>query len=276
MTLAQSAFAMLVRLVSGAQAVVDEGYGGARPASVLALPRQAVYYANHSSHLDFATIWAVLPGTLRRRARPVAAADYWGAGLRGRFAGAMFRPVLVRRPGRAAPEDAPRAGAPEPAAEAPRGLRGQLASLAAALEAGESLIIFPEGTRGATGELAAFQPGLAKLARAYPEVPVVPVALSNLGRILPKGGLVPVPLLGRAAFLAPIAPLPREDDRAFLERARATLVEALPDPDAERDEELADGVAPPGAEAEPEARANDAGARPSDPDEPAAHDRSAR
>ncbi|CAG7843985.1 hypothetical protein USB125703_00203 [Pseudoclavibacter triregionum] len=254
MSLADSAFAMLVRLVSGVQVSVDDAYGGVESgrASVLRLPPQAIFFANHSSHLDFATIWAVLPGRLRRRVRPVAAADYWGSGARGRFASRMFRPVLVARrgkdPGSLAARAVAETGASASAAAGPeprRGTRGQLAALGAALDAGDSLVIFPEGTRGDGSELGRFHAGLAKTARAYPEVPVVPVALSNLGRILPKGGLVPVPLLGRASFLAPIAPAAEEEDAAFLERARATLLLALPSPEAEREAELAESPAGP-------------------------------
>lgn len=253
MRLARSAFAMLVRLVAGIQLAVDAGYRDAaagragEAATVLDLPRPAIFYANHSSHLDFVAIWSVLPGAARRRTRPVAAADYWGSGLRGRWADAMFRPVLVtrgrggERAGRPSSADAaPSAALSAAAAAAARGLRGQLAALGAALEDGDSLIIFPEGTRGDGAAIARFQAGIARLARAYPEVPLIPVALANLGRILPKGGLVPVPMLGSASFLPPIAPAEGEDDAAFLDRAREALVRALPDPAAEREAELAE------------------------------------
>ena len=242
---ARSAVAMLVRLIAGARPIVDATYSPRRDdprgASVLDLPPQALYYANHSSHLDFVTIWAVLPGRLRQGARPVAAADYWGGGAKGRFLRALFRPVLVHRGKRDAATAAPTEGSrpAPPAAPAPvRGLHGQLATLGAALAEGDSLILFPEGTRGDGNGIAPFQAGLARLAAAFPEVPVVPVALANLGRILPKGGLVPVPLLGTASFLPP---LPRDADEReadYLERARAVLAQALPDSDAEAAAEL--------------------------------------
>lgn len=248
MRIAQAVLAAVVRLIAGARPIVDDGYAGPHPpeapraavATVLDLPAQAVYFANHSSHLDFVTVWAVLPGTLRRRVRPVAAADYWGGGWKGRATAALFRPVLVERGrGRGRGEDAGAgAGRTEPAGPAVRGLHGQLATLGAVLEEGDSLLLFPEGTRGDGHEIARFQAGLARLARAFPEVPIIPVALANLGRILPKGGTVPVPLLGTAAFLPPLAIDGDESETEFLERARTVLAEALPDPELEIDAEL--------------------------------------
>lgn len=271
MRIAQAVLAAVVRLIAGARPIVDDGYAGPHPpeapraavATVLDLPEQAVYFANHSSHLDFVTVWAVLPGTRRRRVRPVAAADYWGGGWKGRATAALFRPVLVERGrGRGRGEDAEagagRTGRVEPAGPAVRGLHGQLATLGAVLEEGDSLLLFPEGTRGDGHEIARFQAGLARLARAFPEVPIIPVALANLGRILPKGGTVPVPLLGTAAFLPPLAIDGDESEAEFLERARTVLAEALPDPeleiDAELDERSASAVA-----AEPASEASGAG-----------------
>ncbi len=243
MILARSAFAFLVRLIAGARTIVDEEYRPGRRASVLHLPPRAIYFANHSSHLDFVTIWSVLPGRVRQHVRPVAAKDYWSDGFKARFVQRMFRPVLVAR-GRDVLRElrttaaAPASGEPQltlPASS--RGLRGQLAELGAVLDEGDSLILFPEGTRGDGSEIGTFHAGLARLARAYPEVPVIPVALANLGRILPKGGLIPVPLLGTVEFLAPIRHEPGERDAAYLARARQALIDAVPDPSAEDDDE---------------------------------------
>ena len=91
--------------------------------------RQHVYYANHSSHGDFILVWTVFPSALRATARPVAARDYWNAGATRRFlAHNVFDAVLIDR------ESTTRSVDPI----------GQMAS---ALEAGSSLILFPEGTR---------------------------------------------------------------------------------------------------------------------------------
>ena len=89
-----------------------------------------------------------------------------------------------------------------------------------ALDRGESLIVFPEGTRSPDGELQEFKPGLYHVARARPQVPLVPVWLENLNRILPKGEALLVPLLARIAVGAPLHLLPGETKTDFLARAR--------------------------------------------------------
>ena len=76
---------------------------------------------------------------------------------------------------------------------------------AAALDAGASLIVFPEGTRSPDGKIQPFKSGLHHLARARPTTPLVPIFLDNLNRILPKGDFLPVPLVATLAVGAPLA-----------------------------------------------------------------------
>lgn len=205
--------AKLISLFAGARVVTPQGE--ARPT----LPEQAIYYANHSSHLDFLTIWAALPADLQRRARPVAAKDYWGSGLRRAFAEKIFNAYLVERHGSSSTRHR--------SADAGVSPKGQVAGMAEVLAAGDSLIIFPEGTRGDGESIAQFHGGLHRLARLHPDVPVVPVTLTNLGRILPKGELVPVPHLSTVVFCDPLHVAPGEDQQAFLARARQILVDCL-------------------------------------------------
>jgi 1-acyl-sn-glycerol-3-phosphate acyltransferase len=168
---------------------------------------QCIFYANHSSHLDVVVLWAVLPSAIRQRTRPVAARDYWEKSALRRFAATrIFNAVLVDRDGNLA------------------ALRQQLEQLMAALDDGASLILFPEGTRGAGAEVAPFRAGLHFLARQRPDVDLVPVNLHNLGRIMPKGEFAPVPQLSRVTFGAPLHLDPRESKDAFLERARRALI----------------------------------------------------
>lgn len=165
--------------------------------------RPRVYFANHSSHADFVTIWAALPRALRARTRPVAAADYWrGGALRRYVGGHVFRALLIERSG---------------------GGRGAVQRMVAALHAGDSLIIFPEGTRGDGMLIAPFRSGLYHLAVAAPEAELVPVRLQNLNRVLPKGELIPVPVIARLTFGAAFALVPGETRDAFLSRARAAV-----------------------------------------------------
>jgi len=166
--------------------------------------RQRIYFANHSSHLDTLLLWAALPPHLRETTHPVAAADYWGKGaFRRHIALKVLNAVLIERSART---------------------RDPLAPLHEVLDRGESLIIFPEGTRAFEKLPGPFKPGLYHLAEDHPEVELVPVFLDNLRRALPKGSLLPVPISCVARFGAPIALQPGEAKAAFLTRAREAVV----------------------------------------------------
>jgi 1-acyl-sn-glycerol-3-phosphate acyltransferase len=172
---------------------------------------QRIYIANHSSHLDFIVLWSYLPPWLRRRTRPVAARDYWTRNpVRRYLAANVFNAVLIDRT--AAPGTPP----------AQLG-RQAVEQMVDALGAQHSLILFPEGTRGAGEDLSAFRSGLYHVCRARPELDVVPVYLDNLNRILPKGHLLPVPMLSRITFGTPLRLQAGETKDAFLERARQSV-----------------------------------------------------
>jgi 1-acyl-sn-glycerol-3-phosphate acyltransferase len=168
-------------------------------------PAQRIYFANHTSHIDTLAIWSSLPRALRRRTRPIAARDYWGTGIKRYIATRGFGAVLIDR----ARED-PHSDPLEP--------------LRAALREGDSLIIFPEGTRGASATPAAFRSGLFRLAGEFPSVELVPVYLDNLHRSLPKGALLPVPVVCTVRFGAPLRLQDGEAKDAFLARARDAVI----------------------------------------------------
>lgn len=177
----------------------------------LAAPPQgegpAVYYANHGSHLDFVVIWAALPTPAREQTSPAAAEDYWGrSALRRRIACDLFQSVLIPREGITRDNN-------------------PLDRLGEVLERGRSLILFPEGTRRSDGQVGEFKAGLYHLARRFPGLALVPVHLENLNRILPKGTLLPVPLIAQAHFRAPILLQEGEAKTDFLRRARAALLD---------------------------------------------------
>jgi 1-acyl-sn-glycerol-3-phosphate acyltransferase len=187
------------RLVTGAQA----RWIGCAPAAV-----QRIYFGNHSSHADFALIWASLPYDLRVRTRPVAGADYWDQGrVRRYIIHEVLRGVLIERAGGERTRD-------------------PIEVILAALELGDSLIVFPEGTRNATdAALLPFKSGIYRVACQRPDVELVPVWMENLGRVLPKGEFVPVPLLCSVNFGAPIRLREGEDKSSFLGRARQALLD---------------------------------------------------
>lgn len=194
-----------VRLLTGAQAF----WRGGRPNAA-----QRIFFANHASHGDFVLLWASLPPWLRRRTRPVAGADYWNkSALRHFIGGRVFRAVLIDRERKEA--------SPDPVEQ-----------MVAALAGGDSLILFPEGTRNTTDAvLLPFKSGLFHLANRYPDAELVPVWINNLARVMPKGQPIPIPLLCTVTFGASLPRIDGEDKVAFLERARAAMLELRPDHD---------------------------------------------
>jgi 1-acyl-sn-glycerol-3-phosphate acyltransferase len=182
---------------------------GAHPRWIGCQPSSAlrIYYANHTSHMDTLALWCALPAALRASTRPVAAADYWhGGGFKGYLATRGFNALFIER------SADKRDGDP-------------LAPLDEALGRGESLILFPEGTRRAQALPSPFKSGLFHLAARFPDVELVPVYLDNLYRSMPKGALLPVPLTCSVRFGAPLARIVGEPKDAFLERARQAVVD---------------------------------------------------
>lgn len=177
--------------------------------------KQRIYFANHTSHLDFVLLWSALPREVRACTRPVAAKDYWEKGFRAFLARRVFRAVLVER-GAARRAEEP-AGEPRPAGFT------VIDQLAEAMGTTDSLIFFPEGTRGTGEDVAEFKSGLYHLAKRRPDVELVPVYLENLNRILPKGEFLPVPLLSMLTFGAPIQVSSGEGKAEFLLRARSAV-----------------------------------------------------
>lgn len=141
----------------------------------------AIIAANHNSHLDILYLIALMPFKAIPLLRPVAAADY--------FCSTPITSWLSRTLLGIIPLDRKRGSFHA----------DPLAGPAAALEQGEIVIIFPEGSRGKPEELGQIKPGVAHLAKRFPQVPVIPVFMRNLGRSLPRGSFVLVPFCGKTA-----------------------------------------------------------------------------
>lgn len=187
----------LVRLLTGVRARWAEG---AEPTD-----RQRIYFANHSSNLDAVVIWAALPAALRYRTRPVAAQDYWlKSAIRRYLAQRVLKAVLIERKNVTVKTN-------------------PLRPMLAALEEGSSLILFPAGGRADGAELAPFKGGIHHLASHRPDVELVPAWIDNVNRVLPKGEILPVPMLGSVTIGPPVHLREGETREAFLERARAAL-----------------------------------------------------
>jgi 1-acyl-sn-glycerol-3-phosphate acyltransferase len=186
----------LVRVLTGAQA---RWYGCPPKAE------QRIYFANHQSHADLVMIWAALPKELRSITRPIAAKDYWTKSpFKKWITTAVFNAIYVDR-ARTADQD-------------------PLEPLIDALERGDSIIIFPEGTRGNAEEPQPFKAGLYNLAQKFPHVVLVPAWIDNIQRVMPKGEVVPVPILCSVTFGAPIQLQNGEERRDFLDRARQSVI----------------------------------------------------
>ena len=168
---------------------------------------QRVYFANHTSHMDTIVLWAALPSALRANTRPVAAKDYWDkGGIRGVIAREELNVVMIDRS-----KSDPNADPLDPLREA--------------LEHGFSLIIFPEGTRSAQPLPGEFKSGLYHLASAFPAVELIPVYIENLHRSMPKGALLPVPIICTVRFGAALQLRVGEDKDEFLQRSRDAVVQ---------------------------------------------------
>ena len=192
--------AFIARLLTGAQG----HWKGCAP-----MAEQRIYFANHQSHLDWVLIWAALPHELRAVTRPIAARDYWTASpFKHWLTSEVFHAIYVNR---ARTDD-----------------QDPLEPLVQALGNGDSLVIFPEGTRSNKGEPAAFKSGLFHLAEQFPGVPLIPAWIDNVQRVMPKGEVVPVPVLCTVTFGAPLLLQPGEDKRVFLDRAREAVLAMRP------------------------------------------------
>ena len=198
------ALVRLAKLISGARAIWTTSIEG---------DAQRIFFANHTSHLDFIVVWSALPAALRERTRPVAGRDYWMKGRVRRYLSAkVFKGILIERTPSSASSEQKRSAA-----------QAAIERMAEEMGTEHSIIVFPEGTRGTGDEIAPFKSGLYHLCRLKPKVQLVPVYIDNMNRILPKGETLPVPMLSRVVFGQPMEMRRDEPKETFLERARSAV-----------------------------------------------------
>ncbi|HZZ30050.1 MAG TPA: lysophospholipid acyltransferase family protein [Pirellulales bacterium] len=163
---------------------------------------QRVYFANHTSHLDALVVWSLLPFELRNLTRPVAAKDYWNSGsIRRYLATKVFDALLIDR-------------------TEIKVHNSPIDIMIREIGQTKSLIVFPEGGRSVDGEIGEFKSGLYYLGKKRPDLELVPVYIDNMNRVLPRGEVLPVPLLSCITFGPPIWLDKGEPKNDFLRRAR--------------------------------------------------------
>jgi 1-acyl-sn-glycerol-3-phosphate acyltransferase len=163
---------------------------------------QRVYFANHSSHLDAIVLWSALPAPVRELTRPVAAKDYWTGGrVRRYMATRVFNAVLIDR-------------------TEIKVHHSPINTMLEQIGQRYSLIVFPEGGRGDGRGIGEFKSGLFHLCKRRPDLELIPVYIDNMNRILPRGHVIPVPLLTCVNFGPPMWLEAGEPKGDFLRRAR--------------------------------------------------------
>lgn len=172
------------------------------------LSEPRIYFANHSSHLDAFVLWAALPTEIRQRTRVVAAKEYWEkTPLRRLICQKIYNPLLINR-------------SSEVSCDSPAHPINQIIRV---LDGHDSIVIFPEGTRNEEEGIKPFKSGLYHICQKKPGIKLVPVYLENFNRILPKGEILFVPLIGSVTFGKSFLSNSQESKDQFLERARQAL-----------------------------------------------------
>jgi 1-acyl-sn-glycerol-3-phosphate acyltransferase len=157
---------------------------------------------NHSSHLDFSALRLALGPRLRRRLAAAAAADYFKMSPQRRFFSAWLGAFPFAR-----------AVSPD-----------SMAAVEQLLEAGWSVVVFPEGTRTRTGQLGPFRPGVGLLA-VRSGLPVLPVRIVGTFEALPPGRTMPRRTRVEVRFGPPLVAEPGEQPRAFVARLERAVHE---------------------------------------------------
>jgi len=168
---------------------------------------QRVYFANHTSHLDTIVLWSALPQPVRTLTRPVAAKDYWTAGpIRRYIANRVFNAILIDR-------------------TEIKVHHSPVDMMVREIGQTYSLIVFPEGGRatGVDPDVGEFKSGLYYLCKRRPDLELIPVHIDNMNRILPRGEVLPVPMLSCISFGPPLWLEAGEPKIAFLDRARQAV-----------------------------------------------------
>ncbi len=167
-----------------------------------------IIVANHNSHLDTISILSALPTKQLLKTHPVAAGDYFGKSrLKSYFSEYFINALLIPRK------------RPEPNSSDPDPIQMMLD----VLDKGESLILFPEGSRGEPEVFQKFKKGVGILLSERPNVQFIPIYFKGLGKVMPKGDPLPVPFLSSADIGVAELPETNEPDQITDQVQKAIL-----------------------------------------------------
>ncbi len=157
-----------------------------------------LFAANHQSHLDLPVILSALPWRFRSRLAPAMSMEFFSAHFwpekfplrkRLRYHLEYYSSCLFFQ------------GFPLPQRQL--GARQTLRYMGELIEGGNSLLAFPQGVRSADAKPASFQPGVGLMAE-FLKIPVIPVRIEGVERVLPPGAYWPRPGRVRVVFGLPM------------------------------------------------------------------------
>ena len=147
--------------------------------------KQFIIVSNHNSHIDTMALMSSLSFNQLPKTHPVAAGDYFGASpIKAFFSRLFTNAILIRR-------------------SKDGGSENPIDQMSQALEKGNSLILFPEGSRGEPEKMQEFKKGIGILLQKHPKIPFIPVYMSGMGKVLPKGERLLVPFDSYVVFGEP-------------------------------------------------------------------------
>jgi 1-acyl-sn-glycerol-3-phosphate acyltransferase len=153
----------------------------------LSQEKQFIIVANHNSHLDTMTILASLPPSVIHKVRPVAAADHFGkTKLKAKLSNYFINALLIQRK-----------------RDKENNQNDPIFQMIKALDDGFSLIIFPEGTRGAPEVRQPLKPGVGIVLSQRPTVKYVPAYMKGMGKAMPKDDSLIVPHISTLVYGKP-------------------------------------------------------------------------
>lgn len=177
----------------------------------------SIIVANHNSHVDTLLLMSLFSSMQILKVHPVAAADYF---CNTKLKSFIFKTLLgliplQRKFGKTTKEEL-------------------FKEINEALRAGETIIIYPEGTRGEDNSIKEFKSGVAHIAAMNPDVPVVPFYINGPDRILPKGAFLWVPFIADVYVAEPLK-YDGTPTKVFTERIK-NVVETLKEEHKRREE----------------------------------------